>query len=340
MWDPGQYIEKLYHQTVRNDTETYNEEWKQNLKAPFQKSMGEFSIPPQEKLKPALLEKVETDDYKQLRVEITTTESLKAPVYVLIPKRKEKTKLPVVLALHGHGYGSKEVIGMNSDGTENLEEPGIHKNFALELVRKGMIVAAPEMIGFGDRKLAEDRHSNLPTVNSCFSLASQLLLMGKTLPGLRVFECRRVLDYISSLDEVDPERIGCMGFSGGGLVAAFTSVLDLRIKATVITGYTNTFKGSIMARRHCLDNYIPGILQLAEMPELIGLIAPRPLFIEAGTRDHLFPIRQVEEALKTLNEIYQDFDRRDALAHHFFKGNHEICGDQSIDWLLEMLNKI
>ena len=85
-------------------------------------------------------------------------------------------------------------------------------------------------------------------------------------------------------------KIGCMGISGGGLVAAFTSILDERIKATVISGYTSTFKGSIMDRRHCLDNYIPGILEYTEMPDLIGLIAPRALFIEAGTADHLFPL--------------------------------------------------
>src|SRR5690625_5766073 len=103
-------------------------------------------------------------------------------------------------------------------------------------------------------------------------ISSQLLLMGKTIAGLRIQECRQVIDYMQLLKEVDGQRIGCMGISGGGLVAAFTSALDDRIKATVISGYTSTFKGSIMDRRHCLDNYVPGILQYTVMPELIGLI--------------------------------------------------------------------
>ena len=80
-----------------------------------------------------------------------------------------------------------------------------------------------------------------------------------------------------------------------------------------------------MDRRHCLDNYIPGILEYTEMPDLIGLIAPRALFIEAGTVDHLFPLDQVSIALEKLTKIYQVFDAEQSLASHLFEGGHEIC---------------
>ena len=56
-------------------------------------------------------------NYWRLRVEITTISPLRMPVYVLIPKVKSKEKLPAVLAIHGHGYGSKEVVGLNPDGS-------------------------------------------------------------------------------------------------------------------------------------------------------------------------------------------------------------------------------
>lgn len=79
-----------------------------------------------------------------------------------------------------------------------------------------------------------------------------------------------------------------MGISGGGLVAAFASALDERIKAAVVSGYVNTFEASIMAIRHCIDNYVPGLLQDAEMPDIVGLIAPRPLLIESGRTTGFF----------------------------------------------------
>jgi predicted esterase len=73
------------------------------------------------------------------------------------------------------------------------------------------------------------------------------------------------------------------------------------------------------------------------MPELIGLIAPRKLFIEAGNRDHLFPIAEVKVAFNRLQEIYQSFDAETALSADFFSGGHEINGEKSYDWLVDNL---
>lgn len=336
MWSPDLFLQQLYQETIPSQRATYDSQWKMKLKEQVQVSLGDFTGFKVD-LEPSILEKVEHDRYIRLRVELTTAPDLKMPVYVLLPTSKPEEKKPAVLALHGHGYGSKEIVGLHPGGLENHGDPGIHKNFAVELVKKGVVVVAPELIGFGDRKLEADRNAESVNANSCFEIASQLLLLNKTLAGLRVFECRRVLDYIESLTEIDREKIGCMGLSGGGLVATFTSALDERVKATVISGYTNTFKGSIMARRHCLDNYLPGILQYAELPELIGLISPRPLFIEAGYDDHLFPVNESQVALSKLKEIYQSQKSLNSLSYHFFDGGHEICGEKSFSWIVNSL---
>src|SRR5690625_7247218 len=71
------------------------------------------------------------------------------------------------------------------------KDEGCHKSFAIELVHKGAVVFAPELVGFGDRKLKDDQGVGSPGDNSCYMIASQLLLMGKTLAGLRIQECRR-----------------------------------------------------------------------------------------------------------------------------------------------------
>lgn len=336
MWEPDDYLDTLYERTVKRHEGLYDERWQRELKNRFIHALGGFSEQ-RDDLQPETLERKEFADYVRLRVAYTSTGSLRVPAYVLLPKNGAKMRNPAVLALHGHGYGSKEIVGLFPDGSENRGDPGIHKRFAVELVRRGFVVIAPEVIGFGERKLKEDRQAESAVHNSCFPLASRLLLMGKTLPGLRIFESFRALDYLQTLDEVDGERIGCMGLSGGGLIAAFTAALDERIKATVVSGYANTFRGSIMASRHCLDNYIPGILQHAEMPELIGLVAPRPLFVEAGERDPLFPKNRVDEALEVLCGIYRDFSAKSHLSWDIFPGKHEISGRKSFDWLKKTL---
>ncbi len=338
MLNPDDFLERLYHHTVsKQASKVYDTSWQEQTKGKFEDLIGRFPYPEYNSLNPTLIEKTEKDEYWRLRIEITTIDNLRCPTYILIPKKKTTDRLPAVLAFHGHGYGNKEIVGLNHDGTELDGAPGIHHNCAIELVLKGMIVVAPELIGFGDRKLMRDTRSDDPSQNSCFSIASQLLLMGKTIAGLRVFECRRVIDYIQTMETIDHEKIGCIGFSGGGLVAAFTSIIDERIKATVLTGYTNTFKGSIMDRNHCLDNYIPGILQLGEMPELLGTITPRPLFIESGINDTVFPIQHAKEAMETITNIYKSFNAERHLAHHFFNGKHEICGEKSYNWLYHNL---
>ncbi|WP_461671304.1 acyl-CoA thioester hydrolase/BAAT C-terminal domain-containing protein, partial [Mycobacterium tuberculosis] len=135
----------------------------------------------------------------------------------------------------------------------------------MALAMEGFIVAAPELIGFGDRRLEEDKAA-APAKSSCTLLAAHLLMTGRTIAGLRVHETKRVVDYLLERPEVEPGSIGIMGISGGGLVAGFTAALDERITCAVVSGYASLFASSILDRNHCLDNYIPGVLLEAELP--------------------------------------------------------------------------
>lgn len=325
------YLDNLYKEVSQSNPIRYEQAFKIQLRADISRALGHFDYVSKD-TQAILLEKEEMESYTRSRLQINTIGSLRMTFYLLIPRINKREKIPAVIAVHGHGYGSREIIGLDPDGNET-EEPGIYKDFAVELVKKGVVVLVPELVGFGDRKLEEDHNEE----NSCYRIASQLLLYGKTLAGLRVAECRRLLDYIESYDLIDANKIGIMGLSGGGLVAGFTSILDQRIHATVISGYTNTFKSGIMARRHCLDNYIPNILSYGELPDLIGLIAPRPLFIEAGKADHLFPIETVKTAMEKLKKIYHLQLADNNLASHLFEGGHEISGELSNRWLIEQL---
>jgi dienelactone hydrolase len=202
-----------------------------------------------------------------------------------------------------------------------------------------MLVIVPEIMGFGDRRLKADMEADPDGTksNSCQAISVHLMMCGKTLAGVRIYEALRAIDYLEIRDDVDAEHIGTMGFSGGGLVSSFAAALDERIRAAVICGYTNTFKGSIMFRRHCIDNYVPGILEHAEQPDIYGLIAPRPLFIESGERDKIFPASTLEQAIEQLSITYKRMGARQNLESDIFPGGHEISGRRSFDWLAEKL---
>lgn len=57
-----------------------------------------------------------------------------------------------MLAFHGHGYGVKDIVGLWEDGSERFTPDGYHKDFALELCRRGFAVAAPEIACFGEKQ--------------------------------------------------------------------------------------------------------------------------------------------------------------------------------------------
>ncbi|MGX1828294.1 alpha/beta hydrolase family protein [Paenibacillus taichungensis] len=313
------------------------EQWRRQLRVRIVDRLGGFPSVAAE-LNPVLLERTACDGYTRERVEITTYAGLRMPIYMLIPNSVSATKEshPAIIACHGHGYGSREISGMEPDGSPCRGEPGLHKDFAVALVQRGYVVAAPELLGFGDRRLEEDRDAP-PSASSCTKIATHLLMTGQTLAGHRIYETMRVLDYVTTRSEVDPVRIGSMGISGGGLVTAFTAALDERCRAAVVSGYASTFHGSILDRNHCLDNYIPGILREAELPDIIGLIAPRPLFIEAGSEDQVFPLPTAKEAYARLTEIYEQAGAQKWLNADFFTGGHEISGAKAYDWLDNVL---
>ncbi len=165
---------------------------------------------------------------------------------------------------------------------------GYEYDFALQAVDHGLAAVAIEPMAFGCRRDALTKVKG-PAAYACQPVAGSALLLGETMIGWRVYDVMRTIDWIESRSELDAKRVGCVGISGGGTCALFSAALEPRIRAALVSGYLNTFRASIMSMSHCMDNYVPGILNWAEMYDVAGLIAPRPLFSEGGDHDPIFP---------------------------------------------------
>ncbi len=321
--------------------------WQRATREELAKTIG-FQDWPDVPFESELIESVDKGDYVREKVLIWVGPQARMPVYLLIPKGRQAA-LPAVLAFHGHGgwanineYGVKDIVGLWEDGQERDTPDGYHKDFAVALCRSGFLVAAPEISCFGERQ-TDFSHLNTtigqPVPTTCKHTAMLAFHLGGSVLGLRVREGRRLVDYLLTRPEVDPRRIGAMGISGGGMHTFFSTCLDQRIRACVVSGYYSTFRDSVLAMDHCACNYVPGLYRFGEMYDLVGLIAPRPMLVEAGTYDPIFPIHAVKRSVDRAREVYAVFNAGDRVETDFFEGRHQISGRKAYRFLAADLNK-
>lgn len=300
--------------------------WQRALRRQFINRLGGF--PDAVPLRPRVLSREDCGDYWRETLRFTSREGLSVFAYFLVPHDASQP-LPTILCLHGHGPGADPIVGLNSDG-KPLQEAEYQNAFAVQAVRQGYAVLAPEILGFGRR-----RETSEPGFHghSCQTLSGTALMLGQTMAGWRTYDAMRALDYLETRPEVDTKRMGAMGISGGGLNTLYLAAVDTRVRAAMVSGFLNTFRDSIMSIDHCIDNFVPGLLLDAEMSDIAGLVAPRALWCENGTRDPIFPVAAFRRALRDVKKIYSVFAAPDNCDGEVFDGEHQFYGASAWDFL-------
>lgn len=174
------------------------------------------------------------------------------------------------------------------------------------LARRGFVVLAYDAIGQGERMVTGNIHHEA---------GYALLPLGQTIAGWMVWDSMRAVDYLQSREDVDPDRIGITGNSGGGLNSLFTAAIDERIACTVVVGFTFEFSNWIQyGGAHCTCTHLPGVFQQMDWFEIGGLIGPRPLLMIQGARDAIFPITGARQSAARVGRIYEALDQPSKLS--------------------------
>ncbi len=231
-------------------------------------------------LNPRLTGTVERDGYRVEKVLLETRPNWYAGVNVYLPADMD-SPAPGILCPHGHWNPGKI-------------SPHVQARCAT-LARRGYVALALDMVGYGEREFMEHR----PTF--------YLFAAGWTLAGLLTWDNMRAIDYLCSRPEVDGERIGCTGASGGGNQTTYVSALDDRIKAAVPVCSVEVYQ-DYFRKGHCTCETVPGVVTYADQPHILGLVAPRALLLLNGILDGGFPIMRAREAYDRLLEIYKLYD--------------------------------
>jgi dienelactone hydrolase len=269
--------------------------------------------------------------YTRETVHFNSRERLTVYGYFITPKGY-RAPGPCVICIPGHGAGVDEICGILPDGSVRDTRDGYQHDFALQCADHGLAALALEPLGFGHRRDEAARKKGAGA-SSCMPAAGAALLLGQCMIGWRLWDIIRAVDYLETRKEVDAARIGLMGISGGGMMTLFGAALEPRIKACLVSGYYNYFRDCIFSLAHCIDNYVPGLLALAEMPDVSGLIAPRPMFVESGTLDPIFPIDATRKAFADAQDIWRVWGAEDRLGLEVFEGDHYFSGKQGFPFL-------
>ncbi len=339
-FDPVAYARERYAAAPRRlrfavTTRADAAAWQKNLRAKLIELLGDFPAarPP---LRPAVLESRSFAGYRREKIVFDSRPGVAVLAYVLLPS-SAKPPIASVICVPGHGRGVDDIVGIDEQGRDRTDKAGYQHDFAIQVAEAGLAAVAIEPMGFGCRRDPLNAQKGLGQ-KACEPTAGGALMLGQTMIGWRVWDIMRTIDYIESRPELDANRVGCMGISGGGTATLFAAALDTRVRAAMVSGYLNTFRDSVGSLAHCVDNYVPGILNWAEMYDIAGLIAPRPLFVESGEKDNIFPINASVESFSQVGAIYRVFGAADRVEQEVFPGEHSFWGKRGIPFIARHLS--
>lgn len=253
---------------------------------------GLWPMPTRAPLKPVIHGRVERDDFTVERVYMETFPGLYLTGSLYRPKGKSG-KLPGVLCPHGHWANGrfydagKGIEGELKSGAEKFELSG---RFPLQarcvhLARMGCVVFHYDMLGYADsvpltQQLVHGFAKQRPNLNAAdrwgfFSAQAELRL--QNVMGLQTFNSIRALDFLESLPDVDPKRIGVTGASGGGTQTFILAAIDERPAAAFPAVMVSTaMQGGCTCENACYLRVGTGNIEFA------ALCAPRPLAMSAA----------------------------------------------------------
>lgn len=263
-----------------------------------------------------ILREEETDSYTLSKLSYHVRDDEYAPAYLLKPKNVNPP-YPVMICLQGHAPGMYISIGdARTERDAKLIAGG--RDIALQAVAHGWAALAIEQRAFGEKAVEGA---------DCNDVSLRELMKGRPMLGQRVFDIMRGIDFIETQDDLNADLVGSMGNSGGGTASYFAAAVDERIKLAVVSCSFSTYERSWLKYHHCSCGYLPGLLEVADMPDLAELIAPRHLMIVAGKEDYLADIEGVREGFAIAQKLYQKYDAIENVTLLEGDGGHQFYPD-------------
>lgn len=316
------------------------ESWKSQALGPVQATVGDF--PATVEPNPELIAEWHHDGLRKQRWLIDVGVGISASFLINYPGDfQEGEKRAALLCWHGHGYFGKEAVMGNDSSSEIRASIANHNyNYGHQMAKAGFITFAIDWIGAGERNDGRPRNgaTDVGGRDWCNLLYLNATMLGMTSLSINVQHGRLATDFACSLPGVNENRLGVMGISGGGTMTLWSSLLDERFRATEIICYSGSFAHfGISDNNYCGMQVAPGLFKLADLGDLQGLIAPRPLLVDIGVYDDCFNVDDSMACFKQVEKIYSAAGVRENLELDLHAGNHAWGGNKSVEFFQKHL---
>ena len=271
--------------------------------------LGLDPMPEKTPLKPVITGTVEQDEFVVENVHFQSRPGLYVTGNLYRPKKTNGRKLPAILYVCGHGRVKKDGI---SYGNKTH-----YRHHGAWFARNGYVCLTIDTLQLGE---IEGIHHGTYS-HGRFWWNSR----GYTPAGVEAWNCVRALDYLQTRPEVDGERLGVTGRSGGGAYSWWIAAIDERIKVAVpVAGITSL-------HNHVVDGTVEGHCDCMFMVNTYGwdfaqvaaLVAPRPLLISNTDKDRIFPLDGVVDVHKKTRRIYDLYGAGRNLGLQITEGPHK-----------------
>jgi dienelactone hydrolase len=296
-----------------------------NLRAGLTSLLG--AEPPATAPSLEVLADIPRDGYTEQRVRFAGFEG-EVPAYLLLPDAA-RFPAPGVVVHHQHHsewhLGKSEVAGRAGDPLQA---------FGPELARRGLVVLAPDAAGFEDRRATGP--GTEPRADDARRYGNELafrLVGGSLLMTVVLGDALAGLSALAAHPSVRAAAVGVAGHSYGGTTALFHAALDERVRFAAVSGCASTYRRRIADGTSIeLASVVPGIRAVADLDDVVGLIAPRPLLLVSASGDpYSADADEVERA------VAPRFPPG-ALRHARFDGGHALTPERRaliLGWLAE-----
>jgi Acetyl xylan esterase (AXE1) len=197
---------------------------------------------------------------------------------------------------------------------------------AANLAMKGFVTLAYDPVGQGERQQAYDGKIETSLIGGStdqhFQAGAQSILAGENFARYRIWDGERALDYLVSRPEVDANKIGVTGCSGGGTLTTYIAALDPRVKVAAPACYINTWHYLFAGPTGDSEQSFPFFLSSGlDIADYIELFAPKPWLINSTVGD-FFPIDGARHAYQESLDWYRIFGAEDKIHWAVGPGPH------------------